>query len=83
MVLGIGMGGGEAERIVPWGVLRLEGLMRACFARWWATSASRSHKTQVATDEKRSQGKNQEARERKQGRTKRVMEGGGGGEGGL
>lgn len=60
----------EAERIVPWGVLGLEGLLRACCARWWATSARGSHKTQVASGAIRSQGKgHQEARERQTRRT--------------
>lgn len=38
--------GGRAKRIVPWGVLGLEGLLRACCARWWATSDRGSHKAQ-------------------------------------
>lgn len=32
------------KRVVPWGVLGLEGLLRACCARWWATSDMGSHK---------------------------------------
>ncbi len=64
-----------AERIVPWGVLGLKGLLRACCARWWATSTRGSHKAQVASGAKRSQGKgHQEARERKQGRTGKAKE---------
>lgn len=36
--------GAGVKRIVPWGVLGLEGLLRACCARWWATSDRGSHK---------------------------------------
>jgi len=72
-------GGGEggAERIVPWGGLGLEGLLRACCVRWWATSAGvggrgESQNTGGPAVQKGSQGKgHQEARERKQGRTRR------------
>lgn len=38
--------GGREKRMVPWGVLGLEGLLRACCARWWATSDRGSHKAQ-------------------------------------
>lgn len=53
--------GRGAKRIVPWGVLGLEGLLRACCARWWATSDRGSHKHRKG---------HQEARERKNQKNK-------------